>query len=234
MWEREGASEWVKGCVGGWVRVRECRRTVECVMEQREYGNSSRKRERGWESDKVNAGSQSERVSQSCEWTSVKTYYSFPIMPQEKRKLQTEVENKRRQLEDDRRTLQHLKVSGWSGDWSQTQTLTLTVQMFLCSSLRQWGNSGCWTEPPLLVQTRTKPRPGTWRPPSAGLTRTSYEPLSLPAPPLNTPPPPPPPPSPNLISVCWFQVGAGTGQSGDWNTHQCMDTNTLTTSTSSH
>lgn len=30
--------------------------------------------------------------------------------PQEKRKRQTEIENKRRQLEDDRRQLQHLKV----------------------------------------------------------------------------------------------------------------------------
>lgn len=45
----------------------------------------------------------------------------FPLLPQpwadpssvsiqEKRKRQTEIENKRRQLEDDRRQLQHLKV----------------------------------------------------------------------------------------------------------------------------
>lgn len=45
----------------------------------------------------------------------------FPVLPhpctdpgsvsiQEKRKRQTEIENKRRQLEDDRRQLQHLKV----------------------------------------------------------------------------------------------------------------------------
>lgn len=34
----------------------------------------------------------------------------FPMMPQEKRKWQMEVENKKRQLEDDRRALQHLKV----------------------------------------------------------------------------------------------------------------------------
>ncbi|XP_054901185.1 paralemmin 1a isoform X2 [Poeciliopsis prolifica] len=33
----------------------------------------------------------------------------FPIIPQEKRKWQTEMENKRRQLEDERRALQHLK-----------------------------------------------------------------------------------------------------------------------------
>uniref|UniRef100_A0A3P8UKJ6 Paralemmin-1 n=1 Tax=Cynoglossus semilaevis TaxID=244447 RepID=A0A3P8UKJ6_CYNSE len=45
---------------------------------------------------KVNAGSQSER---------------------EKRKLQTEVENKRRQLEDDRRTLQHLKSQAVREQW---------------------------------------------------------------------------------------------------------------------
>lgn len=32
------------------------------------------------------------------------------MMPQEKRKWQTEMENKKRQLEDDRRALQHLKV----------------------------------------------------------------------------------------------------------------------------
>uniref|UniRef100_A0A3B5LEZ5 Uncharacterized protein n=1 Tax=Xiphophorus couchianus TaxID=32473 RepID=A0A3B5LEZ5_9TELE len=33
----------------------------------------------------------------------------FPVIPQEKRKWQTEMENKRRQLEDERRALQHLK-----------------------------------------------------------------------------------------------------------------------------
>lgn len=36
----------------------------------------------------------------------------IPMVPQEKRKWQTEIENKRRQLEDDKRALQHLKVSG--------------------------------------------------------------------------------------------------------------------------
>lgn len=35
----------------------------------------------------------------------------FPMMPQERRRWQTEVEEKRRQLEEDKRALQHLKVN---------------------------------------------------------------------------------------------------------------------------
>uniref|UniRef100_A0A4W6FV39 Paralemmin-1 n=1 Tax=Lates calcarifer TaxID=8187 RepID=A0A4W6FV39_LATCA len=42
---------------------------------------------------------------------------AFPIMPQEKRKWQTEIENKRRQLEDDRRALQHLKSKALRERW---------------------------------------------------------------------------------------------------------------------
>ncbi|XP_042339167.1 paralemmin-1-like isoform X2 [Plectropomus leopardus] len=38
-------------------------------------------------------------------------------MPQEKRKWQTEIENKRRQLEDDRRELQHLKSKALRERW---------------------------------------------------------------------------------------------------------------------
>ncbi|KAI3369176.1 hypothetical protein L3Q82_026146, partial [Scortum barcoo] len=41
----------------------------------------------------------------------------FPIMLQEKRKWQTEVENKKRQLEDDRRALQHLKSKALRERW---------------------------------------------------------------------------------------------------------------------
>ncbi|XP_069375715.1 paralemmin 1a isoform X2 [Paralichthys olivaceus] len=41
----------------------------------------------------------------------------FPIMPQEKRKWQTEVESRKRQLEDDRRTLQHLKSKALRERW---------------------------------------------------------------------------------------------------------------------
>lgn len=37
-------------------------------------------------------------------------YINLDFYSQEKRKRQTEIENKKRQLEDDRRQLQHLKV----------------------------------------------------------------------------------------------------------------------------
>ncbi|XP_060890749.1 paralemmin 1a isoform X3 [Labrus mixtus] len=42
---------------------------------------------------------------------------AFPIMPQEKRKRQTEIENVKRQLEDDRRALQHLKSKALRERW---------------------------------------------------------------------------------------------------------------------
>nr|XP_046248627.1 paralemmin 1a isoform X3 [Scatophagus argus] len=41
----------------------------------------------------------------------------FPMMHQEKRKWQTEIENKKRQLEDDRRALQHLKSKALRERW---------------------------------------------------------------------------------------------------------------------
>lgn len=41
----------------------------------------------------------------------------LPLRLQEKRKRQTEIENKRRQLEDDRRQLQHLKVAALPWTW---------------------------------------------------------------------------------------------------------------------
>lgn len=50
---------------------------------------------------------------QKCDWIidPNQQLVLFSIMLQEKRKWQTEIENKKRQLEDDRRALQHLKVS---------------------------------------------------------------------------------------------------------------------------
>lgn len=45
----------------------------------------------------------------SCNWILT----TFLMMRQEKRKWQSEMENKRRQLEDDRRELQHMKVRGY-------------------------------------------------------------------------------------------------------------------------
>lgn len=60
---------------------------------------------------------------QKCDWIidPNQQLVLFSIMPQEKRKWQTEIENKKRQLEDDRRALQHLKVSP-----------PLPVSCFLC------------------------------------------------------------------------------------------------------
>lgn len=56
----------------------------------------------------------------------------FPMMPQEKRKWQTEMENKKRQLEDDRRALQHLKVS------QTDRLLTVQCQSWCRFSSRSW------------------------------------------------------------------------------------------------
>lgn len=84
-----------------------------------------------------------------------------PALPlsslQEKRKRQTEIENKRRQLEDDRRQLQHLKVriprdpraASVPGMWRDPPPL--------------WGWQDC--DPPLLPSPRLCGRDGCWRGP---------------------------------------------------------------------
>lgn len=56
-------------------------------------------------------------------------------MHQEKRKWQSEMENKKRQLEDDRRALQHLKVrtDGSVNGRSQVQSLDHKITMLFTS-----------------------------------------------------------------------------------------------------
>lgn len=76
---------------------------------------------------------------------------------QEKRKRQTEIENKRRQLEDDRRQLQHLKVRTPPGDPSSAPGMGRSPQprgrqdrdppLPVLPSPRLCGRGGCWRGP---------------------------------------------------------------------------------------
>lgn len=63
------------------------------------------------------------------------------MMPQEKRKWQTEMENKKRQLEDDRRALQHLKVRFSSRSWT-LEAWTLRSPGHIVDSEDRWSERG--------------------------------------------------------------------------------------------
>lgn len=66
---------------------------------------------------------------------------------QEKRKWQTEIENKKRQLEDDRRALQHLKVTDtercrYRQVWSVILTLCCSVEGSKRALAAGWTGTG--------------------------------------------------------------------------------------------